>query len=137
MRAERPDDVELNSAEMAGMESIAALLRADLDAAADRPAHFWKRQHERIRQRTTVRPASLRWPIAAMAALATLSFALLSISSSPPPVPVPVQATDYDDLLLQNIQHSLAHQAPETLMPASVLVQEMTTSSPEEQKRDN
>ncbi len=124
---------------LAEMSAIAHTLRADLDAAAERPSHFWTRQQARIRERTSARPARLRWPIAAMGALAALSFALLSVKA-PAPAPAPaaaVQTADADDLLLQDIQHSLAHRAPEALMPASVLVQEMATGSNHQPKRND
>lgn len=129
---------DLNPAELAEMRAIGEALRADLDRAADRPKHFWVRQQARVRERLVDHGTRLRWPIAAMAALAILSFALLSIKLPSPTPAVTVQAVDADDLLLKDIQLSLAHQAPETLLPASVLVQEMTTNSiGNGQKRDN
>ncbi len=129
---------ELDPAELADMSAIGKTLRADLDRAADRPEHFWMRQRARVRERLADRGVRMRWPIAAMAALALLSFALLNIHPSPPAHPAQAQSADADDLLLRDIQHSLAHPAPETLMPANVLVEEMTaTSIRSEQKRDN
>ena len=129
---------ELNPAELAEMRAIGEALRADLERAADLPEHFWARQRARVRERLVDRGTLLRWPIAAMAALVILSFALLSVSPSPPAHPAQAQAVDADDLLLKDIQHSLAHPAPETLMPASVLVQEITANSVRnEPERDN
>ena len=139
MQSERQmNDVELNGAELAEMSAIGEALRADLDRAAERPAYFWMRQHARVRERLAHPGTTLRWPLAAMAALAVLSFALLSIKS---PAPVPggaTQTADADDLLLKDIQHSLAHRAPQPLMPASILVQEMTTTPRNnDEKREN
>ncbi len=129
---------ELNPAEQAEMRAIGEALRADLEWAADRPEHFWMRQQARVRERLVDHGTPLHWPIAAMAALALLSFALLNIHTSPSARPAQAQTADADDLLLKDIQHSLAHPAPETLMPANVLVEEMTsTSIRNEQKRDN
>ncbi len=125
-----------------GGSEIAAIthaLRTELEAAAERPAYFWTRQHAHIRERIAARPVLLRWPILAMAVLAALSFALLSVRT-PAPAPVPAiqaQAADADDLLLMDIQHSLSHRTPQALMPANVLVQEMISNSNREQKRDN
>ncbi len=139
MQAEpHPSEAELNGAKLAEMAAIGKALRAELERAAERPEPFWMRQRARVRERLADRRTRLRWPIAAMAALAVLSFALLQIKPLSPAHPAQAQTADADDLLLRDIQHSLAHQAPETLMPASVLVQEMTESSiRHEQKRDN
>ena len=138
MQSEREmNDVELNGAELAEMSELGDALRGDLDRVADRPAHFWMRQQARVRQRVASRGTLLRWPLAAMAALAVLSFALLSIKSPVPVSPSVTQTADADDLLLQDIQHSLAHRAPEPLMPASILVQEMTTTPRNDEKREN
>ncbi len=129
---------ELDPAEIAEMSTIGKALRADLDRATDRPAYFWVRQQARVRERLVNHGTPLRWPIAAMTGLAILSFALLSIKTPSPVLRPQAQVVDSDDLLLKDIQHSLAHQAPETLMPANVLVQEMTADSiRNEQKRDN
>ena len=139
MQSDKHNDLELGPAEMAEISAMAQALRADLDTAAARPPFFWTRQQARVRERISARPTRLRRPIAAMGALAALSFALLSVKP-PAPAPAPVasvQAVDADDLLLQNIQHSLSHHAPDALMPASVLVQEMTSDSNHQQKRDN
>jgi len=125
------------SAEMAELAGLRDALKGDLARAADRPQHFWMRQRARFRDDLVARPGRLRWPIAAMAALAMLSIALLSVKSPPPAPSTQAQTADPDDLLLKDIQHSLAHHAPETLMPASVLVQEMTTNSNHQEKRDN
>jgi hypothetical protein len=133
-----PSDAELNPAELAEMEALGKSLRADLARAAERPEHSWMRQRARVRERLVDHGTPLRWPVAAMAALAVVSLALLNIRTTPPARPAQVQSVDADDLLLKDIQHSLAHQAPETLMPASVLVQEMTAGSiRNEQKRDD
>lgn len=78
----------------------------------------------------------LRWPVLGMATLLLGSLGLLS-GKAPAPSPAPqVHAADADDLLLKDIQYSLAQRAPEPLLPATVLVQEITTNS-KDQKRDD
>lgn len=124
----------------AALQELAGLrdgLRADLQKAAERPGHFWRRQQANIHARLHENKRLLRWPVAAMAGLALLSFALLNINT-PAPLPAhPAQTADADDLLLKDIQRSLAHRAPEPLMPASVLVQEMTTDPRNVETREN
>ena len=139
MQSDRNREFDLNPADLAEVAGLAKALRADLDAAAQRTAHFWTRQQVRIRERLADRPTALRWPIAAMAALAALGFALLTVRTpAPSHTATQTETADADDLLLKDIQHSLSHRTPEALMPASVLVQEITTnSSYEQQKRDN
>ncbi len=125
------------SAEIAEVAAMRDALRADLSAAADRPEHFWMRQRARVRERLAVPRTTLRWPIAAMAALAALSFGLLSIKTPTPAPARAMQSTDADDLLLRDIQHSLAQRAPEPLLPATILVQEMTTNPRINEEREN
>ena len=124
------------SAQVEELAGLRDALRADLNERADHPEHFWVRQRARVRERLAVQRTPLRWPVAAMAALAALSVALLSIKA-PTPAARPAQSADADDQLLKDIQHSLAHRAPEPLMPASVLVQEMTTDPRNDEKREN
>lgn len=123
----------------AAWSSLAAVrdaMRADLARVTDRPQHFWVRQQARSTERMAAPRPSLRWPVLAMAAVALISLGLISARTSAPARTPQTQAGDADDLLLKDIQHSLAHRAPEPLMPASVLVQEITTNS-NDQKRDN
>ncbi|HVP43930.1 MAG TPA: hypothetical protein VMS96_10890 [Terriglobales bacterium] len=125
------------SSEVTELATLRDALRGELSGAADRPEHFWIRQRARMRERLTQQRPCLRWPIAAMAALAVLSFGLSSIKTPAPAPARAVQTVDADDLLLRDIQHSLAHRAPEPLMPASVLLQEMTIDSRKHEKREN
>lgn len=138
MQAERHlGNPELSEVALAEMTALGDALRAELNAAADRPQHFWMRQGARIQERIAVSKTSLRWPIAAMAALAAVSFALLSIKTPSPAPAQTAQRADADDLLLRDIQHSLAHRAPQPLMPASILVQEMTNNPRNQDTREN
>lgn len=125
------------SAGFAGLAAVRDALRNDLQRAAERPGSFWSRQRARLRDRLRERHGSLRWALAGMAALATLSFALLTAKPPQPSTSARTSSVDADDLLLKDIQHSLAHQAPETLMPASVLVQEITIHSTDDRMKEN
>ncbi len=125
------------AAELVELANVRDALRSDLNAACDRPAHFWMRQQAQLRERLAVHRTPLRWPIAAMAALAALSFGLFSIKAPAPTPARSTQSADADDLLLRDIQHSLAQRAPEPLLPATVLVQEMTTNPRNDGEREN
>ncbi len=125
------------AAELAELANMRDALRSDLNAASDRPAHFWMRQHAQLRERLAVLRPTLRWPIAAMAALAALSFGLFSIKTPAPAPARSVQSADADDRLLRDLQRSLAQRAPEPLLPATVLVQEMTTNPRNDEEREN
>jgi hypothetical protein len=138
MKAERHhNQAEIGETLPAELAGLRDLLRADLLRAAEKPSYFWARQRANIRERLVGPKPLLRWSIAAMAAIALVSLALLAGNRTASAPPQQAQRVDADDLLLKDIQHSLAHRAPEPLMPASVLVQEITANSRNQQKRDN
>ncbi len=118
-------------AEVNAIAGIAGSLRGQL-AAEHLPASFWVRQRAAIRARTADRPASLRWAFAGMVAVVALSWGLLTIRA-PQPQAQSAQAAqaESDDLLLKDIQHSIARRSPRALAPANVLVQEITYSQPD------
>lgn len=123
-------------AELDAVAGIAGVLRGQLAVDHLSPA-FWVRQRAGIRARIADRPASLRWAIAGMAAVVALSCGLLTISARHPQRPSPQSAqVDSDDLLLKDIQHSIARRSPRALAPANVLVQEITYSQQAEVKEN-
>ena len=104
-------------------EAAVAALRAETQAAAERPEVFWQRQRAEIRARLDA-PAALPPPLAWASAAVLLALAvLLSL-----PAKTPVAATappDPDRQLLLEVQQTLDRDVPDALAPASLLTEEM------------
>lgn len=101
-----------------------AALRAETQAAAERPQIFWQRQRAMILARLDA-PALVPRPLAwASAAAALLALAvLLSLPGSKPVAVTP--PPDPDRQLLLQVQETLDREVPDALAPASLLTQEM------------
>jgi hypothetical protein len=105
-------------------EQIATALRAEIQAAAERPESFWQRQRAEILGRLEAPPAPgpLVW-VSATAALLALAV-LLSLPGKAPVAVAP--PPDADSQLLMEVQNTLDRDVPDALAPASLLTQEMS-----------
>jgi anti-sigma factor RsiW len=135
---ERIAGCESCAAEFAAWTELGDRLRRELEGWADRPAHFWTRQQERIRERLTPRATSLRWAAAAICTLVLLAFGMIRHRAAPkvgivPTTPkratIQMAQADPDDALLQDVHVSLHRELPAPLMPATVLVEELDSAS--------
>jgi len=105
-------------------EQIASALRAEIQAAAQRPESFWRQQQAEILARLGG-PAAAPRPLAWASAAALLALAvLLSLPGSPPVAVAP--PPDPDRQLLLEVQQTLDREVPDALAPASLLTQEMS-----------
>ena len=108
-------------------------LRESAQAAAERPADFWAKQHAEIMRRVaaseSVPSAALsRWSWAAIPALVVL--ALLMLSSGP--VRSGKEASvnpDADQRLLEAVEETVQSDVPPSLAPASLLTADMRRAS--------
>ena len=98
-------------------------LRAETQAAAERPEIFWQRQQAQILRRLDA-PAATPPPLAWASAAALLLMAvLLSLPAKPPVAAVP--PPDPDHQLMLEVQQTLDRDVPDALAPAALLTQEM------------
>ena len=105
-------------------DAAVASLRAETQAAAERPEIFWQRQRAEIRARLDA-PAATPPPLAWASAAALLALAVLL--SLPGKTPVAATAPpDPDRQLLLDVQQTLDREVPDALAPASLLTQEMS-----------
>lgn len=125
------------STEFAEWSELGGKLRAEFHAQADMPGYFWARQQARIRQRLEPGPMPLRAVLAGILALLVVACGLI-LAPVQPSQPQVSQASrrpaDQDDVLLEEIQASLQKDVPGPLMPAAVLVQELTNGPMQDQK---
>ncbi len=117
-------------------------LKQELGWVEAQPEYFWTRQRAQIAARLAEPAGSLRWAFAGGLALLALATVLLmnppSASLPPAPAAAQNQAVDPDEQLLREIEHSLSHQVPGPLMPATLLVQEIDANhaNPDQMKEN-
>ena len=115
-------------AELETFIALTTALREDVESQAQKPEAAWAMQRAGIRERMRGPAPTLRWAVAGLAAVIALSIGLLLLHHpAAQPAVQAQQVADQDDVLLKDIQHTLAHRAPEPLMPAAVLVEEMSS----------
>ena len=116
-----------------GLATATRGLKEEWARAETHPEYFWMGQRARIAARLAEPAGSLRWAFAGGLALLALAAGLLinppSASLPPAATTAQNQAVDPDEQLLREIEHSLAHQVPEPLTPATLLVQEMNADN--------
>ena len=98
-------------------------LRAEIQAAAERPEVFWQRQRAEVLARLDA-PAATLPPLAWASAAALLLLAVLLSLPGQPPV-VATAPPDPDHQLLLDVQQTLDREVPDALAPAALLTQEM------------
>jgi len=99
--------------------------RESAHASAEKPAFFWKRQHNEIMMQLNSPAAApkhreLLWAPAALAILLCL-FLFVGTSKAP----TPDLAAGSDQILLIEIERALSQDCPDALAPAGVLHDEM------------
>lgn len=108
---------------------LAAALRADAIAAAERPEDFWRNQRRQVRNRIAQRTAAARPKIGFVAAAAALVLGGLWVLVVPSgrvperaPQPEAAQA-DADQELLLAVEDAVAAGTPDALQPLTLLVE--------------
>ncbi len=120
------------SAETGNLTRMTELLRQDLQLRSDMPGYFWSWQQVRIRERLVRHTNSLSWAAVAVLVLVFAAVALISHGMQPQLAEhsgnsFTAQRANADDVLLEDIQASLQRPVPKPFMPATLLVQAVSS----------
>jgi hypothetical protein len=113
-------------AECSERQDVLSLFRSCRQEAADRPAFFWKTQHNAVMKRIDKPAFSLKfrrpllWGCAAAAVLLCLV-----LFTAGPEVPVPDIAAGYDHDLLLEVERAIDRDCPVALEPVDLLAREI------------
>lgn len=123
-------DLQLGSDERS-LESARAALVAWTNTAARQPEAFWWRQQAQIRQRIAESERQSRRRLARLAWAGVFALVLAAgalLRQAPAPEPQQVQL-DSDHELLIEIERVMQSDGPDSLAPATLLVQEVSQKS--------
>ncbi len=120
------------SAETGNLTRMTELLRQDLQSRSDMPGYFWSRQQVRIRELLVRHTSPVRWAAVAVFAVILVAFALITHGMQPELAQrsgnsPTAQTANADDVLLEEIQASLQRPVPKPFMPATLLVQAVSS----------
>ena len=123
---------ECCSAEAGNLARMSDVLRQDLQSRSDMPGYFWSRQQARIRERLVQHTSPVRWAAVAVFVLILAAFALITHGMRPELAQrsgnsSTAQTANADDALLEDIQASLQRPVPKPFMPATLLVQAVSS----------
>ncbi len=127
-----PAQCESCSAEASNLVRMTDALRQDLQSRSDMPGYFWSRQQARIREQLIQHTSPVRWAAVAVIAVILVAFALITHGMQPELAQrsgnlSTAETANGDDALLEDIQASLQRPVPKPFMPATLLVQAVSS----------